>query len=172
MKFEMVLVGALMAFGVAAQTAPTDSPSAASARRIDRLLVARFPNKAVHDLARKRTLDLTATKNDQAEARLREVDPDSDEVALQLRAIASAQADRDLINGKFDEELSRLEKLWAGVAPGLAPRAESVLTGRYACRSHPWVKPGETADAVGADQLQLCSPGIDDGIYLRRLPSR
>ena len=168
MKFEVLLVGALMAFGVAAQTAPTDSQSAAIARRIDRLLVVRFPNRAVHDLARKRTLDLVATKIDQAEALLREVDPDSDAAALQLQAIASAQADRDRIIGMFDEELSRLEKLWAGVAPGLERRAGGVLTGRYSCSSNPW----EIADVARADGWLLCSPGIDDGIYLRRLPSR
>jgi hypothetical protein len=108
-------------------------------------LLNRFPTEASHQRARESALNSTRFSTQSAESRLRELAEerkklaqeaefyrgrrlpaalkqqiDGNEVAqaAQRNAIKNAEAERDRINAKFDEELARLRKLWDGARPG------------------------------------------------------
>jgi len=113
--------------------------------KYDRLLLIRYPDKATHDRARESALGDSRFAIQSAEARLRELDAerkrllgeaefyrgrrlpatlkqqldDNDAAAAAQRlAIDNARAEQARINAKFDAELERLRKLWAGALPG------------------------------------------------------
>lgn len=117
--------------------------------RRDQALVLRYPDKAAHDATRREALEQTQTVIEAAEHRLVELgqerktldqemefyrkDPAKapfkvrrgiEDNALaeqqQRRAIAAQQAERDRINGLFDEELKRLRALWEAAASNRA----------------------------------------------------
>jgi hypothetical protein len=117
----------------------------ADAVRRDRNLVARFPNEAAHNRAREAALDavrsaMKATEQRQAELaaarkpldeeaefykgksipmRLKQqIDANDAGVEASKVAVANQQAEMVRINKLYDEELSRLRKLWAGAPAG------------------------------------------------------
>lgn len=113
--------------------------------RHDRNLLARFPNRAAHDKARESALDNLRASIKLSEKRLdqlrKDLKPLNDEAEFyvgkelpgRLRAqfdyvqvateaqntlLQNQQAELVRINARYDEELVRLEKLWAGAQPG------------------------------------------------------
>lgn len=113
--------------------------------RRDRNLMQRFPNEAAHQRARvaalddankamrlseRRIKDLAQERrplNDEAEfyrgrslpAKLKqELDANDAGVEAQQQLIENQKAELVRINGRYDLELARLKKLWAGAAPG------------------------------------------------------
>lgn len=110
-------------------------------RRRDKVLAARYPNRAAHDkertaalrqtddamaAAQKRTADLeTQQKKLAAEAGFYKSDPsrmpaalkrsveeNQQQIAAQRRQLAGLQEQKRRINGRFDEELARLVPQW------------------------------------------------------------
>lgn len=117
----------------------------ADATRFDRNLLARYPRQAQHDLARQASLDaiVTATQNserriadlkaerkkldDEAEFYIgqslppklkRQIDANDAARQAQAMAIGNQAAERDRTNRRYDLELQRLKRLWAGAPPG------------------------------------------------------
>lgn len=117
----------------------------ADATRHDRNLLARYPRQERHDAARQAALDdivkATATSerrlkelakerkvlDDEAEfykgrslpAKLRQqVDANDAAVEAQNFIISQQGVERARVNRRYDVELARLKKLWAGAAPG------------------------------------------------------
>lgn len=113
--------------------------------RRDRNLLSRYKDEAAHRLARDAALETVRQAMDTTQARLaqlkRERRPleeeagtykgktmpdklraqlDANEMAAsaQLEVALARKADSDRINRRFDIELDRLRKLWAGAAPG------------------------------------------------------
>jgi hypothetical protein len=113
--------------------------------RHDRNLLARFPNRSAHDKARESALDNLSASIKLSEKRLdqlrKDLKPLNDEAEFyvgkelpgRLRAqfdyvqvateaqntlLQNQQAEMVRINTRYDEELVRLEKLWAGAQPG------------------------------------------------------
>lgn len=116
--------------------------------RRDRLLVQRYPNEAAHQRARNLALDDQTKAMKGSERRLQELaaerKPLSDEaefytgrtlpaklkqaldandasIEAQHVLIDNQKAEIVRINARFDAELARLKKLWAGAAPGSMP---------------------------------------------------
>jgi len=116
----------------------------AEAKR-DRALLARYPDQASHDEARRRALEQANRQIDIAQRRLQELDVETQALgheresittktvpgALRARIAANEgaveaqktilrdqQAEHERINQQFDAELARLRALWAGAAPG------------------------------------------------------
>lgn len=110
-------------------------------KRRDKVLAARYPDRAAHDKERaaalrqtddaiaagqKRTADLEAQqkklaaesgfyKSDPSRmpaALKRSVEENQQQIAAQKRLLADLQEQRKRINGRFDEELARLTKAW------------------------------------------------------------
>lgn len=110
-------------------------------KRRDKVLAARYPDRAAHDKERaaalrqtddaiaagqKRTADLEAQqkklaaeagfyKSDPSRmpaALKRSVEENQQQIAAQKRLLADLQEQRKRINGRFDEELARLAKAW------------------------------------------------------------
>jgi hypothetical protein len=119
--------------------------------RRDRMLMQRFPNEAAHWRARQVALDdankaMQASERrtkvlekerkpltDEAEfytgrpmpAKLKQsLDANDASVEALLQLIENQRAESVRINKRFDVELARLKKLWAGAAPGSLPVAE------------------------------------------------
>lgn len=119
--------------------------------RRDRSLMQRFPNEAAHLSARNAALDdankaMQASERrikvlekerkpltDEAEfyigrpmpAKLKQsLDANDASVEALLQLIENQRAESVRINKRFDVELARLKKLWAGAAPGSLPVAE------------------------------------------------
>ena len=115
----------------------------AEERRRDKALLTRFPNKAAHDKergaalvqigevirsAQKRLADLTEQRKgidselefyrkdpSKVPAHLkRVVDENVASIAAQKRFIASQDEEKKRVNDRFDEELTKLQPLWAG----------------------------------------------------------
>lgn len=113
--------------------------------RHDRNLLARFPNRPAHDKARAGALDNLMASIRLSEKRLeqlrKDLKPLNDEAEFysgkdmpaRLRAqfdyvqvateaqntlLQNQQAEVGRINARYDDELARLEKLWAGALPG------------------------------------------------------
>jgi hypothetical protein len=124
----------------------------ADAVRRDRNLMQRFPNEAAHNRARAEALDDANKAMKISELRLKDLaqerKPLTDEAQFyagkplpsklkqQLDANdASSEAQQQLIenqkseivriNGRYDHELTRLRRLWAGAAPGSLPSSDS-----------------------------------------------
>ena len=116
----------------------------AEARR-DRALLARYPDQATHDEARRRALEPSNRQIQVAQRRLQELDVDTQALAQEREAVTSKtlppalrariaanegaveaqrtilrdqQAEHERIDKHFDAELTRLRALWAGAAPG------------------------------------------------------
>ncbi|NCT84480.1 MAG: hypothetical protein GXC94_15125 [Comamonadaceae bacterium] len=116
--------------------------------RRDRTLMLRYPNEAAHQRARhaalddsdkamrlseRRIKDLTAERKpllDEAEfytgkplpAKLKQaLDANDASIEAQQVLIENQKAELVRINARFDAELARLKKLWAGAAPGSLP---------------------------------------------------
>jgi hypothetical protein len=123
----------------------------AEQKRLQKLLVARYPNKAAHDVDRSRALqtvdDLIATSHKRiaelgverakldAEARSykrpeqwppqlkRQYEDNDQQVAGQQRFIAAQEQEKKRIGARFDEELARLKALWSPGATTAATEA-------------------------------------------------
>ncbi|MFT7722494.1 MAG: hypothetical protein QM788_06655 [Roseateles sp.] len=121
--------------------------------RRDRTLMLRYPNEAAHQRARHGALD-DASKalrlserrikdlgterkplTDEAEfyegrplpAKLKQaLDANDAAVEAQQQLIENQKAELVRINARFDAELARLRKLWAGAAPGSLPPLEEL----------------------------------------------
>lgn len=130
---------------VRARQRAAERSALADATRFDRNLLARYPRQAQHDLARKASLDsiVTATQNserrikdlqaerkkldDEAEFYIgqslppklkRQIDANDAAREAQALAIGNQAAERDRTNRRYDLELQRLKRLWAGSPPG------------------------------------------------------
>lgn len=117
----------------------------AEAVRRDRNLAARYPNEATHRKAREAALDTVRLAMKASEQRLKDlaaerkplldeaefykgkalppklksqIDANDTAVDAQKAAAANQEAELGRINRLFDIELERLQKLWAGAAPG------------------------------------------------------
>ena len=115
------------------------------ATRRDKNLLARYPDAAAHRKARETAIDTVRLAIKATEARMKELDAErkpllneaefykgkalpaklkgqmeANETAVeaQREAAANQQAELDRVNRIYDIELSRLQKLWAGAAPG------------------------------------------------------
>lgn len=122
-----------------------DDQRRSEAIKYDRLLLIRYPDKATHDRAREAALGDSRFAIQSAEARLRELaterkrllseaefyrgrrlpqtlkqqlDDNDAAAAAQRVAIDNSRAEQARIDAKFDAELERLRKLWAGATPG------------------------------------------------------
>ncbi len=128
----------------------------AEERRLDRALLARYPNQQAHDVeranalqavqdaidsGRRRILDLREQRrqlDDQTEfykspskwpARLkRQIDENQQQIDAQLRFIATQDDERRRVITRFDEELARLRGLWAQRAAAAAAASGTVIT--------------------------------------------
>lgn len=127
----------------------------ADAVRRDRNLMARFANEAAHLRAREASLDTVRLAIKSSEIRLRELAQarkplleetefykgkpmpgklkaaiDANDAALEAQrsATANQEAELDRINAKYDAELDRLRRLWAGAAPGTLAVTPAVAT--------------------------------------------
>jgi hypothetical protein len=123
-------------------------------RRRNRALLSRYPNQAAHDKERNQALnqvdevtkaaqkrigelaeqrkkstdEMEFYKKDptKAPARLkRELEENDRSVAVQKRFIADQDDEKKRVNTRFDEELSRLRKLWAQASAPAVPEANS-----------------------------------------------
>ncbi len=119
--------------------------------RRDQALITRYPDQAAHDAARKEALAQSQSVVDAAEQRLAElaverkalddemefykkdpskapakvrrgIEDNAQSVAMQQRAIAGQQEERQRINARFDEEAARLQQLWRAKAEHAAGR--------------------------------------------------
>lgn len=116
----------------------------AEARR-DRALLARYPDQATHDEARRRAQEPVAKQIEAAQRRLAELEVDTQALAREREALGSRpmpqalrarvaanegaveaqrtilrdqEAERERLSLQFDAELARLRALWAGAVPG------------------------------------------------------
>jgi TolA-binding protein len=126
-------------------------------RRRERALVARYPDKAAHDVERNAALqmvdDVTATaekrildlrderkkldqemefyKKDPNKAPMtlrRKIAENEDSIAEQQRFVAGQEQEKRKVNQKFDTELARLKVLWETYKPVQLPGAASAVT--------------------------------------------
>lgn len=124
----------------------------ADATRYDRNLLARYPNKTVHDKARQAALDDQSKAQELSERRLadlakerkgldeeaefykgkalppklrRLVDANDAARDAQLVAIANQTEEKARVNRRYDVELVRLKKLWGGALVGTLGPAPS-----------------------------------------------
>lgn len=129
----------------AERDAATERAARQDAIRRDRMLMTRFPNEAVHQHARAAALADVRQGMQRSQARLvmlaRERKPLLDEaefyagrtlplklklaldandaaVDVQRSLMQNQQLEIERINARFDVELARLKRLWAGTAPG------------------------------------------------------
>jgi len=128
--------------------------------RRDRTLMQRYPNEAAHQRARHLALDDANKATRLSERRIKELgverrpmldeaefykgkplpaklrqqlDANDAAVEAQQQLIENQKAEIVRINARFDAELARLKKLWAGAAPGsLPPLADDPATGKPA----------------------------------------
>lgn len=124
-----------------------DRALAAEAKRRDRALVTRYPNKAVHDKERAEAMAQIAVVRKAAVNRVnelvreresierekefyknnpdkvptslrRQIEDNAHSADVQARFIAEQDAETRRVNARFDEELVRLRQLWAQRLPG------------------------------------------------------
>ena len=129
------------------RTLEQDRQRARDAIRRDEALVTRYPDRAAHDAGRREALSQSQPVVDAAERRMAElaeerkalddemefyrkdpskapakvrraIEANADAVLVQKRAIANQQDERNRINARFDEELTRLQALWKAKAGG------------------------------------------------------
>ncbi len=123
------------------------------AARRDRTLMLRYPNEAAHQRARSAALDDSSKALHLSERRIKELgadrkplaqeaefykgkplpaklkqalDANDASVEAQQMLIENQKAESVRINARFDAELARLRKLWAGAAPGSLPPLEEL----------------------------------------------
>ena len=136
--------------------AADDRQRLAEQKRVEKLLVARYPNQAVHDADRaralqavedavasghKRTADLREqrkkldleiefypTPAQWPQQLKRQVEDNEQQIAAQQRFISSQEGEKKRIARRYDEELARLKQLWA--APSQAAASEGVPVAR------------------------------------------
>ena len=92
--------------------------------RRDRLLISRYPDEASHALGRAAALAPVQQQIDQAQARLDGPVPAGATEGTrqaQRQLLQDRLAERERVQGRFDAELARLRRLWAGAAPGSLP---------------------------------------------------
>ena len=110
-------------------------------RRMRRALLARYPNAAVHDVERAKALKTASDAMTNGQRRIaqlqddrqklaaeteyykdpakwplklkRQIEQNEQETALQQRYVVTQQEEKTRINARFDEELTRLNVLWA-----------------------------------------------------------
>ena len=137
--------------------ADLDRQRARDAIRRDEALLNRYPNQAAHDEGRKKALAQSQIVVDAAQSRIddlkqerkglddemefykkdpskapakvrRAVEANAEAIAVQERAIAGQQAERDRINAQYDQQLVRLKALWQAhpttPGPASAPAAK------------------------------------------------
>ena len=121
--------------------------------RRDQALITRYPDRATHDAGRREALTQTQGVVDAAERRIadlakerkglddemefyrkdpskaparvrRAIENNAQEVEEQRRAIAGQRDERNRINARFDEDLTRLQPLWQAKAAALATASE------------------------------------------------
>lgn len=113
----------------------------AEQKRVQKLLLARYPNRGIHDAdrakalqsvddviasAQKRTVELRAERkklNEEAEfykgpaawppKLRRQVEDNEQQMAAQQRFIAAQDEEKKRVNDRFDQELAQLKLLWA-----------------------------------------------------------
>jgi hypothetical protein len=100
------------------QQAAAERQRLAEQKRMDKLLVKRYPNQQAHDLERANALrtveDAIATSSRRiAELRARGADENDAQLASQLRFATAQDEEKRRINERFDAELARLKPLWA-----------------------------------------------------------
>jgi len=132
-------------------------------RRRERVLVARYPNKAAHDVERAAAIQLVDDVTSTAEKRITELkaerkkldvemefykkDPNKapmmlrrkigeveDSLAEQQRFIAGQDQEKRRVHARFDTELAQLRKLWDGQRAPAAVGAASGAPSRVAVR--------------------------------------
>jgi hypothetical protein len=135
-----------------ARQAQEDRARVEDEKRRDRALLARYPNKAVHDKEREAALavaddvmaaanrrtTLLAAERQKLDAELefykkdpskmparlkRQIEENQQQTGEQKRFVTSMEGERTRINARFDEELTRLRDLW-GVQRGAASAAQ------------------------------------------------
>jgi hypothetical protein len=110
-------------------------------RRVDRLLLARYPNQEVHDAERAKALQTVQDAIDSGNRRIvelhgqrhrleqqtefyksaakwppqlrRQMEENQEQLEAQQRFIAAQEEERKRVNTRFDDELARLKVLWA-----------------------------------------------------------
>lgn len=122
--------------------------AAQDAVRRDRILMQRYPNEAAHQRARNTALDDASKAMKASEHRIRDLgierkplldeaefykgkplpgklkqalDANDASIEAQNVLIENQKAELVRINARYDAELARLKKLWAGAAPGSMP---------------------------------------------------
>jgi hypothetical protein len=90
----------------------------AEQKRMDRLLLTRYPNPTAHALDRAKSLRpveeaIAASYRRIAELRARQADENDQHLAAQMRMAAAQEDEKRRINAQFDGELARLKPLWA-----------------------------------------------------------
>lgn len=133
--------------------AAAEAKRIAEEKRLQKVLVARYPNRAAHDRERadalkaldavaaeanKRIVALEAQRKtlmgetefykadpDKMPAQLkRKIEENDEQIAAQKRFLANQDEEKSRINARFDEELGTLKVLWAGrAAPANPPLA-------------------------------------------------
>ncbi|MBC5784121.1 DUF4124 domain-containing protein [Ramlibacter sp. USB13] len=131
--------------------AAEEQQRSAEQKRVQKLLVARYPNQAAHDAdrakalqaidgviasARKRIVELAADRkklDDESEfykapkplpAQLkRQLEDNDQQVAAQQRFIAAQEDEKKRIAARYDEELARLRQVWAQNQAAAMPAA-------------------------------------------------
>jgi hypothetical protein len=133
--------------------ATADRLALADVARRDRTLMQRYPNEAAHQRARSAALDDTNKAMHLSERRIKELgaerkplaeeaefykgkplpaklkqalDANDASVEAQQVLIENQKAEVVRLNTRFDAELARLRKLWAGAAPGSMPPLEEL----------------------------------------------
>lgn len=130
--------------------AAAEAKRVAEEKRLQKVLVARYPNRAAHDRERadalkaldavaaeatKRVVALEAQRKTlAAETEFYKADPDKmppqlkrkieeneQQIAAQKRFLANQDEEKNRINARFDEELGTLKVLWAGRAAAANP---------------------------------------------------
>jgi len=122
-------------------------------RRVDRLLLARYPNQDAHDSERAKALQTVQEAIDSGDRRIvelreqrhrleqqtefyksaakwpaqlkRQLDENQQQIEAQQRFIAAQDEERKRVNTRFDDELARLKALWAQRAAAAAAATAS-----------------------------------------------
>ena len=156
--------------------AAADRVAQLDAIRRDRVLMQRFPNEAAHQRARnvalddaskaarlseRRIKDLTLERRpllDEAEfykgralpAKLKQaMDANDASVEAQRALVENQKAEIVRVNARFDAELARLRKLWAGATPGsLPPLGELAVTTPMSTPTNPTPTPKASSSAA------------------------
>ena len=96
----------------------------ADERRLDRALVARYPNAEAHAADRSKALkaveEAIATGREHLADLQREPNENAQRIAAQERLVESQEEEKKRIERRYDEELAKLKGLWARAAAATA----------------------------------------------------